>query len=400
MAETTTLPVDIYPGQDFYVPAFLVKVQNRELLEEMNDVVSLTYSDSLANIDSFEMVINNWDAGAAVFDQSAFKYSDGDRFNPWKDVEVRMGYFQNGEDKRRVMLIGEITTMTPNFPQAGQPTLTVRGLNLFHRFRTKQQTKAFFGKMDTEIAEELIDEIAKEIRKKSPQLRLQLNPEDAGNNKKRETKLPYVVMDNQFPIKFLMDRARDIGYELTMVEAPEGTRREVTFNFHPTSDVKRNTYVLEWGKSLISFQPSLQVSNQVAELTVRGWNPQTKREIKVTVKRKDIKGIVTPSELGVEEPELAKKLEIVVDRPIQNEDEAKLLATNRLKQIGEVLVEAKGKTVGLPDLRSGVKIQIKGVGERFGFGSRTKGIYLVTSTTHTIGESGYTTDFTARMENI
>src|SRR5262249_8225172 len=125
-----------------------------------------------------------------------------------------------------------------------------------------------------------------------------------------------------------------------------------------------------------------------------GWNPQTKREIKVTVKRSQIEGIVTPSELQVEEPELAKKLEIVVDRPIQNEAEARLLAKNRLRQIGEVLVQAKGKTAGLPDLRSGVKIEIKGVGARF------SGIYLVTSTTHTIGESGYTTDFTARMEKL
>lgn len=389
MSGAAILPLDIYRDQDFYVPAFLIKVQNREMLEEMSDVVSLTYSDSLANIDSFEMVINNWDAGADFLDQSAFKYSDSDRFNPWKDVEVWMGYFQDGEDKRRRMLIGEITTLTPNFPQSGQPTLTVRGLNLFHRFRTRQQTRAFFAKTDSQIAQELVNEIARELRRKSPQLRLRLNTEDV-----EETVIPYIVMDNQFPIKFLMDRARDIGYELTMDEEPRGTGREVTFNFHPTNLVNRNTYVLEWGVSLISFQPSLQVSNQVAELTVRGWNPQTKREIKVTVKRSEIRGIVTPSELQVEEPDLAKKLEIVVDRPIQNEAEARLLATNRLRQIGEVLVEARGKTVGLPDLRSGVKIEIRGVGTRF------SGSYLVTSTTHTIGESGYTTDFTARMEKL
>jgi phage protein D len=158
--------------------------------------------------------------------------------------------------------------------------------------------------------------------------------------------------------------------------------------------VKRNTYILEWGKSLINFQPTLQVANQVAELTLRGWNPQTKKPIKVTVKRSDLKGIVTPGELGVTEPELAKKLEIVVDRPIQNEAEAKVLATNRLRQIGEVLVEAKGKTVGVPDLRTGVKVQIKNLGTRF------SGTYLVTSTTHSIGDNGYTTDFTARKEQL
>jgi phage protein D len=396
MATTTVLPVNIYEGQDFYVPAFLIKVQNQALSRDvLNDVMSVTYSDSLANVDSFDMIVNNWDAEARVFDQAAFKYSDKDTFNPWKDVEVWMGYYRNGKDERRRMLTGEITTLTPNFPQSGSPTLTVRGLNLLHRFRTKQETRPFFAKKDTEIAQILVNDIAEEIRKKSPQLKLKLDPQDVENNRRRpEVPIPYLVMDNQYPIRFLMDRARDIGYELTMEEAPAGTNREVTFHFGPSSDVKRNTYILEWGKSLISFQPTLQVANQVAELTVRGWNPQTKKEIKVTVKRTEIPGIVTPSELGIIESELTKKLEIVVDRPVQNEAEARLLATNRLRKIGEILVEAKGKTLGVPDLRAGVKVQLKGLGERF------SGTYLVTSTTHTIGDGGYTTDFSARMEKL
>jgi uncharacterized protein len=395
MATATVLPVNVFEGQDFYAPAFLIKVQNQALRRDvLNDVMSVTYSDSLTNVDSFDMTVNNWDAGAQVFDQTAFKYSDKDTFNPWKDVEVWMGYYRNGRDERRRMLTGEITTLTPNFPQSGSPTLTVRGLNLLHRFRTKQETRPFFAKKDTEIAQILVKDIAEEIRKKSPQLKLKLDPQDVANNLRREEAIPYLVMDNQYPIRFLMERARDIGYELTMEESPAGTDREVTFHFRPSSDVKRNTYILEWGKSLISFQPTLQVANQVAELTVRGWNPQTKKEIKVTVKRAQIPGLVTPSELGVTEPELTKKLEIVVDRPVQNEAEAKLLATNRLRQIGEVLVEAKGKTIGVPDLRAGVKVQLKGLGQRF------SGIYLVTSTTHTIGDGGYTTDFSARMEKL
>jgi phage protein D len=389
MGAAEVLPIEVYKDQDFYVPGFLIKVENKDLKRDVvNDIISLTYSDSLANIDSFEMTVNNWDP-----DTRRFKYSDEDLFNPWKDVEVAMGYYRNGRADLRTMLIGEISTLTPNFPQSGGPTLTVRGLNLFHRFRTKQETKPFLQKKDTEIAKDVVDGIAKELKKKSSRLQLKLDSQDFNRNRPLEVPIPYLLMNNQFPIVFLMERARDIGYELIMTESTSGNR-EVTFGFHPSSDVKRTTYILEWGKSLISFQPSLQVANQVAELTVRGWNPQTKKEIKVTVKRSDIKGLVTPSELGVTENELAKKLEIVVDRPVQNQAEANLLATNRLRQIGQVLVEAKGKTIGVPDLRSGGKIEIKGLGQRF------SGTYLVTSTTHTIGEGGYTTDFSARMEKL
>jgi phage protein D len=370
------------------VPAFLVSVENKELGRDvLADVVSVTYSDSLKEIDSFEMTVNNWDA-----EKLKFKYSDETTFNPWKDVELLMGYYRNGVDQRQRMLLGEITTMSPNFPQSGGPTLTVRALNLFHRFRTQQKTMPFFGKKDSQIAQIIVDDIAAELRKKSSQLKLKL---DVGNNLSAEEAIPYLLLDNQFPIVFLMQRARDLGYELTMSDT--GTK-EVTFSFRPTDAVKRKTYVLEWGKSLISFQPTLQVANQVAELTVRGWNPQTKKEIKVTVKRSDMTGVMSPSDLAVSEPELAKKLEIVIDRPVSNEAEAKQLALNRLKQIGEVIVEGKGKTIGLPDLRAGVKVQIKGLGTRFSGSDSAPSAYVVTSSTHTLGAGGYTTDFTARME--
>lgn len=395
MGAADLLPVEIYKGQDFYVPAFVVKVENEELKRVvMQDILSVTYTDSLTNVDSFDMTVNNWDAAATTLDQTAFKYSDKSTFNPWKDVELQMGYYRNGKSELRTMLIGEITTLSPNFPAGGASTLQVRGVNLFHRFRTKQETKPFFNKKDSDIAKELVNNIATELRKKSPQLKLKLDEADYARNIKTEKAIPYLLMNNQFPIRFLMERARDLGYELTMEESSQGTNREVIFHYRPSSDVNRPTYILEWGRSLISFQPTLQVANQVAELTVRGWDPQTKKAIKVTVKRSDIKGIVTPSDLGVTESDLSKKLEIVVDRPIQNEAEAKLLATNRLKQIGEVLVEAKGKTIGVPDLRSGSKVEIRGLGTRF------SGMYLVTSTTHSIGDGGYTTDFTGRMEKL
>lgn len=389
------LPVEIYKDQEFYVPAFIIKVQNKEVDRVvMNDIVSVTYSDSLANVDSFDMTVNNWDAGAAKLDQTAFKYSDKDTFNPWKDVELQMGYYRNGKSELRTMLIGEITTLTPTFPQGGQPTMTVRAVNLLHRFRTKQETKPFFNKKDSEIAKEIVQNIATEVRKKSPQLKLTFDEKGFKTNVKDEKPIPYLLMNNQYPIRFLMERARDLGYELTMEEVSQGTNREVIFHYQSTDAVKRKTYILEWGRSLISFQPTLQVANQVAELTVRGWNPKTKKPIKVTVKRSEIKGIVTPSELNVTEPDLAKKLEIVIDRPVQNEAEAKLLATNRLRQIGEVLVEAKGKTIGVPDLRAGSKVEIRGLGTRF------SGTYLITATTHSIGDGGYTTDFTGRMEKL
>jgi phage protein D len=56
-------------------------------------------------------------------------------------------------------------------------------------------------------------------------------------------------------------------------------------------------------------------------------------------------------------------------------------------------VTAQGTTVGLPDLRAGQRVRIKGVGSHF------SGTYFVTDTTHTITDAGYTTHFSARRED-
>ena len=51
-----------------------------------------------------------------------------------------------------------------------------------------------------------------------------------------------------------------------------------------------------------------------------------------------------------------------------------------------------GSTIGLPDLRAGQVIKIKGVDYRF------DGEYFVTQTTHTLDTNGYKTTFKARRE--
>jgi phage protein D len=53
-----------------------------------------------------------------------------------------------------------------------------------------------------------------------------------------------------------------------------------------------------------------------------------------------------------------------------------------------------GSTVGLPDLRASSVVYLDGLGKRF------SGRYFVTGTTHTIGDSGYTTQFECRREDI
>src|SRR6266852_2006638 len=144
MAGAATIEQDIYIGQDFYVPAFRVRVRGKELLQAEYDVLSVTYQDSDKEMDSFDLTVNNWDPDGKGPGLGWFKYSDTDVFDPWQDVELSMGYYRSGNDELQSMLVGEIVRMTPNFPESGASTMTVHCVNLLQRFRTVQITKDYF----------------------------------------------------------------------------------------------------------------------------------------------------------------------------------------------------------------------------------------------------------------
>jgi phage protein D len=197
-------------------------------------------------------------------------------------------------------------------------------------------------------------------------------------------------MNNQYPIVFLMERARRHGYSLYVGEETENGRTRRYLYFGPSQALRDVTYELEWGKSLLYFRPTLTTTNQVSQVTVYGWNRRTKRRIEGTAKLEDCARDLNPDLHAV--ARAAGRHEVVTDRPVHTPKKAKELACDILLNQLKEIVKGSGATVGLPDLRAGRMVIIKGVGYRF------NGRYFVTQTTHTINDSGYRTTFGARRE--
>jgi phage protein D len=369
---SSALALPIYRGEDFYVPEFEVRLRGRPLPRDViRDVTAVTYKDALDEIDSFEITINNWDA-----EKRDFKYADSDLFDPGKQVEVSLGYF--GRSKRR-MITGEITSLKPTFPAAGQPTLGITGLSLLHRLRTEQVSETYEKLTDTQIA-----------RRIEQRLGVKLETDAAASAS--EQPYPYIIQDNQYDIVFLMERARRIGYDLFVEEKPSGS----VLYFGPSIGVRRATYRLTYGRSLVQFTPNLTTANQVAEVTVRGWDNVKKKKIEATAKRSQIatKGVGAVGGQSAIEQSFNQRKEILAMRPIATEAEARKLAVETLERIAKDMVTGSGTTVGLPDLRAGCVLELDGLGERF------SGRYFVTSTSHAIGDGGYTTSFDCRREEL
>lgn len=382
---TLTRLYDPSVTETFFVPQYKVKIAGRELPDAVvRDVVQVTYKDNVREIDSFDLTINNYDdlRGIPKYEPPA-QSQFANIFDPGKEVEVWLGYFNN----LTLMLTGEITTLEPNFPASGGFTLSVRGLNRLHRFRTEQHTKAWTDKTDSQIAEELG---RSPVRKGKPGLGLHVETDPVD-----EEAEPYVLMHNQYDIVFLMERARRRGYELVLREADEETGQERHLYFGPSQETANApTYLLEWGKSLLSFRPTLTTANQVSEVQVLGWDRRHNRPIDETAKWEDLYPRNSPerARVNVLAQAFGGRREVITDQPVHTKDQAKRLAKNRLRDLLKGMVEASGETVGLTDLRAGRKLEIGNLGERY------NGLYYVLESTHTLGDGGYKTQFKARRE--
>lgn len=374
-------------NRDFYAPGFELRIDGAGLPRGvLRDVMEVTYHDDVNEIDGFELTVNNWDATARrckyIGSETAASLggtSDAAKlftlFDPsGKTAELALGYVGS----LQTMLQATFTTVEPNFPESGPPVLTVRGLNILQQLRKKKFSYAWTNKAPSDIAtsfNSLRD--AGQPRLKSP-WKVIVNP-------LAEVPIDYIAQKDQYDVDFLLQLAHRQGYTL---EAHEDTSQ---LYFGPSQQSLATNYQLEWGKGLMSFKPSLSTTNQWQSVTVRGWDRQSQKPISATV---DLNDPLIKKLNGNLHGLVQDRQQQTVDLPVFTVAEAKQRARALLHDRSVEIVTARGKTVGLPALRAGTLVNIQGIG------ARLSGTYFVTKTTHTLGESGYVTEFDCRREDL
>jgi len=383
--------VDIFAPnhRTFYVPQFQVSIAGTQLKEGLlRDVMQVTYHDSVEDIDGFELVVNNWDANNR---QPKPKYEPPSQsqyagiFDPGNKLELRMGYMT----EMTLMLTGVITALEPNFPEASYSTLSVRGLNILHQLRTEQHTFSWTDKKDSDIALEL-GNMPLQAGHAGLGIKVVVDPQ-----KENETADQFVMMNNQYDIVFLLERARRHGYQVILNEvSATNTQRNLSFGPPESKRVVPN-YRLVWGKTLTSFKPKLDAGILLSEVTWRGWDRKNDVLIEEKASWDDpevVRAAPEQQRLKLILQAFGGRKDVRITPPPRTKDEAKQFARNALTRQFQQMITASGVTVGLPDLRAGCKVQIDGLGDRY------NGKYYITSTTHTIGEGGYRTQFEARRD--
>jgi uncharacterized protein len=372
--QTGSMRNDGLPDVDYYVPAFKVEVEGKEIDPAVvTDVLDVKVTMDMENMTSFELTLNNWDD-----EKFAFKYSDDTKtFTVGNRVHVMLGY----TDKLVSMVSGQITTLTPKFPEAGSPTLGISGLDGMMLLRDRKPKAGDATKWVNMADWEIVREIAK---------RNNLRYEATQEGEKRDI----VVQKNQDDAQFVMERAKRIDFDCFIYTDPQS--KESTLYFKRPTDARdgetTRVYTFEWGTSLIHFNPTLTVSRQVSKITVRGWDPKTKSVIVGEATADDLPGGKKNAECGpkVAEEKLGGKQDVVVDAHVTSQQEAKDLAVSLLRDRAYEFLTGSGQVIGLADMRPGDNVDIGGVGTRF------SGTYYIKKVEHTFNTSGFMTNFEVR----
>jgi phage protein D len=338
-------------------PSFKVLVNGNVLPEATAlSILTINASDYVEGAAVFTLTINDWDSS-----QQSFKGIDT-QLDVGTQVEIRVGYVENLIS----LFTGEVTAIEPDFPDDGSPVLKIHGYDLLQRFRRGKNTRTFTNMTDSQVA----GQIART---------LQLNAQTDDTQVVHE----YLLQNNQTDIDFLLDRARRIRYEVVV----QGR----TLYFRKAANDKSQVTALTYGLTLKSFYPRLNTLNQVNEVVVQGWNPKTKQVIAGTAQKGDETTLMGGSTLGVTATRNAffDTQTLVVNHALFSNGEALQIAKGKFNEMTLEYIKGEGVAVGDPSIRSGAVISLQGLGTRF------SGSYYVTSTTHMIAQTGYTTKFTA-----
>lgn len=359
------------PPTGFYAPDFLVEVENEPLdPETKGDVLSLKVVMDIDNMTSAEIQLNNWDDKKIWF-----KYSDRSGLYVGNRVHVQLGY----AGRLVSMLRGRINSLSPDFPESGSSTLSLGVLDnmqlLKERRPAEGEQRQFLGLTDGEIAQAIADR---------NQLRADIDPGGIAHD--------VVVQGDLDDAQFLLQRARRIDYDCSIFTDPDSGEDVLRFGAprDERSASRMREHKFAWGQSLKSFTPTLTMSGQVAQVTVRGWNADTMEEVVGTATPADIEGAAGNTGPGNAADAVGGREDVVIGAAVQTREEADALARALLRERAYEFITGKGEIIGLPDLRPGDNITITELGDRF------SGTYYVKKVEHVLGSSGYSTTFEVR----
>jgi uncharacterized protein involved in type VI secretion and phage assembly len=293
------------------------------------------------------------------FRDPQFELCDGGALDVGKKVELHLGGPGGGETK--MLFTGTVATVAPEFEPTGC-LYVVRGYDASHRLNLTRRSRTFQDMTASDIAQKVIGEAGLQI--------------DAVATSEVSA---FEQQSNETDWAFLWRLAARCGYTVSCL----GT----TVAFRPGARAEEAATRVEWGVNLLEFRPRATAVQQVDEVQVAGWDPQTARRVNATAKQARL-----DSDIGLDRARVATAgaggTLVVADRIVTSQGEANELAQSTLDHVANAWLEAEGAAMGNPLMTAGALVEVAGVGTKFG------GRYLITGATHIVRAGrGYQTRF-------
>jgi phage protein D/phage baseplate assembly protein gpV len=334
--------------------SFAISIASQPLPPDIrNQVLSVSCDIDLDMAGMFQFVVRN-DNNQLI---------DLPLFDMGQNVEIQMGY---GNNLQPIML-GEITSVEPSFPERGPSTLRISGYDKSYKLRHNQPDREPFQNMsDSAIAAQ----IAKEAHL-----------------------IPVVDTSRIFHKKQLKQSSSDMAF---LKERARANFFDVYVHgdtlYFQSPRPQPDPYILEWGKNLISYSPRISSAVLAGLQVIRSYDEELAQKIVAFARSANLQSDDIVRKLGSKAQALLLSLgrRVIRTENLESATDAQTVANSILQEIFEGMHEGSGNCIGNPTLQAGQYISIQGVGNRF---SGTYRLRKVIHTNDIIDGGGYRTHF-------
>ena len=354
---------------EFYAPAFRIVISASDLLRDELVAVSQVEVDLvMGGTGNFNFTVVN------AFNDVQHEFLTGngdplmDLLSFGAEVDIYMGYGDLQEsDPSTAVLRGVITEVTTGFAEGGSPEVTVAGHDSGFPLTVGKNTGSWQQKSDSDV----VGLIAASLN-----LDTSITSTDEQHDQ--------IEQNQESDFEFLKKLAERNFFQVYV--------RNKTLVFGPPQTRRDGILTLNWGESLLSFKPQLNLASQVAAVEVHGWDNQNKQAI---VGKADAGDEAMRSPGGTSAGQyllkfLSRPPTLIMRQPVFSQAEADSRAKAALNERAKEFLTGEGECLGLPDLLPDTNITLGELGTRF---SRT---YYVEKTTHKVDNNGYRVRFSIK----
>jgi phage protein D len=336
-----------------------IRVDSQEYPKVTELLLAMTMTESEGGMAALELRFSNWTsnpqggAGLAFEDDTLLR------------LGAQLAVYGGDVNTPQEIFRGLVTGLEGEFSQQAPPELVVLAEDAFQRSRMTRRTQTHENATLAGLAQDLAG-------------RLGLTPVVTGLTGDIGTQ----VQLNESDLAFLRRLLHRYDADLQVVGAE--------LHVSPRADVRRGTIELAFGSQLRRVRVLADLTHQVTEMTVTGWD---------TAQGQRISGTSTGANLGpgsgrtgaqLVRAAVGERSHHVGHLAATSRAEAQALADAAFDERARRLVGIDGTAEGNPALRVGAHVQISGMSRRF------DNTYYVTRAVHRFDmQHGYRTDFEA-----